>query len=152
MFKKDATLNTIWTMNDKSSDSNWKRGYVFLPLNTTVSNYQLILEASIKNAPSNGGDVSVDDLKITNADACRPTTADCEFKCPDGKCLLDTQVCNFEFDCPNGEEELNCGYNNVTFEDGYKGWNETSNGKFKWQIGNNDIVFNVGPSVGKFIF
>lgn len=64
-------------------------------------------------------------------------------------CLPLEKVCNFVNDCPNGEEELDCGYDEIDFQDGFKKWKETSgNGLYEWARRTKNTNFNNGPSTG----
>ena len=150
MFGKgDATLNlkqkafnsmlnetTIFTEMKNNGDV-WINRKV--PLPNTVYNYVLKFEGI--SGPSALGDIGLDDIKIT--DGLCPSN-DCVYQCANGTCLTSQQVCNFVNDCPNGEEETKCGYN-TTLESGTDGWNETSDGLFKWYRGAN--VLSSGPAI-----
>jgi hypothetical protein len=96
-------------------------------------NYQLIFEGVLGS--SNLGDIALDEIKIIdNLDLCKPkvNASECVFTCKNKTCLTQDKVCNFIKDCEAGEEEINCGYDNITFEDGYKNWTEISSGSYVW--------------------
>jgi hypothetical protein len=79
---------------------------------------------------STNSDLALDDLKITSGALCPDPGTACFFKCQNNTCLPQSKVCNFVNDCANGEDETQCGYRNITFENGFQGWNETSDGIF----------------------
>jgi hypothetical protein len=135
-FNSDLNGTVIWTDMNNYGDF-WNNAKVSLPNN--ISNYVLLFEGV--SGSSSYADIGLDDIKITN-ELC-PST-ECVFTCSNGTCLTSTQVCNFVNDCLNGEEEIKCGYNE-TFENDSSGWNETSNGLFKWKRGSN--VIGNGPAV-----
>ncbi len=57
---------------------------------------------------------------------------------------------NFINDCPDGEDEISCGYNNITFEnENYGKWNFSEDGLFVWTVGSDGDDYFSGPSIGK---
>ncbi len=135
-FNSASNGTTIWS-DMKNYGDVWVNAKVSLP--NMISNYVLKFEGI--SGPSSLGDIGLDDIKITN-ELC-PST-ECVYQCSDGTCLTAQKVCNFVNDCPDGDEEVKCGYN-TTLENGTNGWNETSNGLFKWYRGAN--VLSSGPAV-----
>jgi hypothetical protein len=144
-FNSYLNGSVIWSNTNNNGDV-WKYGSVSLP-NNFSSNYVLIIEGKVGG--SGKGDIALDDLKITNKKLCSSSGPSlCAFTCSNGACISEEKVCNFVKDCPNGEEETNCGYQNVTFETGYNNWKDLSTGSWKWTRKNNGDNLNNGPSVG----
>lgn len=157
----DATLNVrrkgytaefnqsvvIWTDKNNYGDL-WVYGSVSLPTNFS-SSYTLILEAI--SGPSAYGDIGLDDLKITQGALCPSKDSQCAYKCPtNNQCVPLAKVCNFISDCPNGEDEIDCGYNNITFENSTGKWVQSDDGLFKWVRDNGVAQLPTGPFIGNF--
>jgi len=141
--KSNGTV--VWTDMNNYGDV-WKYGSVTLPA-TFGSSYVIQMQAVA--GQNTNSDVALDDLKVTNNAECPTPDLLCSFKCPNGQCIPLPKVCNFVNDCPNGEEELDCAYNNITFENGQVGkWTNNTNGAFKWQLGRNGNGATTGPSTG----
>jgi len=142
--KSNGTV--VWTDMNNYGDT-WKYGSVTLPA-TFDSSYVIQMQAVA--GQNTNSDVALDDLKITNNAECPTPDFQCAFKCSNGQCIALPKVCNFVNDCPNGEEELDCAYNNITFENGQVGkWTNNTDGAFKWQLGRNGNGLTTGPSTGK---
>ncbi len=92
----------------------------------------------------------MDDFKIRNGELCPTAEFLCAFKCPTtNKCILENQVCNFIGDCPNSEDEFDCAYKKIDFENtNHEKWNISSDSKYKWIVGNNGDEYSTGPSIG----
>ncbi|GIX75939.1 MAM and LDL-receptor class A domain-containing protein 2 [Caerostris extrusa] len=74
-------------------------------------------------------DIALDDIEVTNK-KCYEVPNDA-FDCRDGTHVNASKVCDFEQDCPSGEDEVDCGECN--FEIGDCGWRETSSYYYeKW--------------------
>ncbi|XP_077978861.1 MAM and LDL-receptor class A domain-containing protein 1-like [Glandiceps talaboti] len=132
----------VFTLSGEQGE-DWFEAYVQLPAPGEV--YEVIIEAVI--GPDVMGDIAIDD--ITFADGVCPTPPPpCEFECNDGTgtCLPMTQVCDFNSDCLDGADEAVCGYH-CTFEQDQCGWNDTSNGQYKWKRWRGATpASNTGPS------
>ena len=152
----DATLNirlknsldplnksiVVWTDKNNYGDK-WVYGSISLVSNFSTS-YTILLEAV--SGPSAYGDIGLDDLKISEG-LCPSIDMQCAFNCSNGQCLPSSKVCNFVYDCPNGEEELWCGYDQIDFESGLGKWMQSNNGLFKWSRLNPGLVNGFGPSI-----
>ena len=143
----NRTSNILFS-DSNSYDNLWKYGSVYIN-NFVEQNYKIIVEGIV--GLNTIGDIALDDFSIFNdVTECKPPPSSCEFKCSNGTCLSSEKVCNFMNDCENGEEEVHCGYNDITFENGTKGWNETSYGLFRWNLNNYDNKLT-GPQTGNLI-
>ncbi|CAF0808194.1 unnamed protein product, partial [Brachionus calyciflorus] len=133
----------IWSDKNNYGDK-WVYASVSLPANYT-SSYTLLLEAI--SGSSSLADIAVDDLKLTNG-LCLSIDSQCAYKCPtNDQCIPLPKVCNFVMDCPNGEDEKQCGYNNINFENDTGKWIQSDDGLFKWSRLNNGLLTGLGPSV-----
>lgn len=124
-----ATQQELWKVSGNQGDQ-WKYGQV--QFGTNVANYRLVIEGSIGS--SYQGDIAIDDL-IVSAGTCPPGPTQppvCAYQCSDGKCVPPKKVCDFNRDCSDGGDEIDCGYD-CTFENNHAcKWNDTSRGSFKW--------------------
>ena len=113
--------------------------------NFNEPDYKVLVEGVVGTGMQ--GDIAVDDFKFVDGN-CPSPPSECAYQCSNNTCISDTKVCNFVNDCPNGEEENNCGYN-TNFETDIGGWVEIGNGTFKWvrSKGGNPLT-NTGPSIG----
>lgn len=112
----------------------WERGdVVIFPYSSTSQGVQWAFEAQAANVTNTDGIIAIDD--VTFAPECLAATGEMPviytstrppvcgfngFRCSNGKCISMTQLCDFQLDCPNGEDELNCGI--CDFENSTCGW------------------------------
>ena len=63
----------------------------------------------------------MDDINIYDGACAGATDAPtCQFYCDNGECLKDaTLVCNFQADCSDSSDELNCGMYHIQFQNLY---------------------------------
>lgn len=152
-YKSSLPGSVVWTETGNKGDV-WNLAQVSLPLNTTFSfsNYVLILEAVSGSSPTD--DIALDDLNILTGELCPSLNTTCAFKCQvNDQCVSEKQLCNFINDCPDGEDEKQCGYNNITFEnEEYGKWNFSQDTEYIWELGNDGDLFYTGPSIGKIKF
>ena len=79
--------------------------------------------------------IAIDNINLRMGEACPRVLS--EFTCyKSGNVTIDgAGVCDFKLDCPNGEDEANCGYS-CEFESrrsrDYCGWKDTSDAKDSW--------------------
>ena len=91
-------------------------------LNVKISNdideeYQILFIGRTKGRLS---DIALDEIDVTNKKCY--DVPDNAFDCRDGKHINMSKVCDFEKDCPSGEDEMNCG--ECDFEHGTCGWED----------------------------
>ena len=144
-----------WTANQTYADE-WRYAQVSVretdPRHPFAQyRYRLIIEAEVTQALVGNatGDVAIDDLKVTLDDVCPTAESECVFRCSrGGACISEKKYGNFVHDCPDGEEEIDSGYDRITFDHGNEGkWEHVDNGEFIWLVSNFG-EFITGPSVG----
>lgn len=125
----------------------WERGDVVIyPFSSTSKGFQWAIEAEVTNNTNmvnTDGIIAIDD--ITFDPLCQAATSEMPivftttavpicgvngFRCSNGKCINKTQICDFQPDCLNGEDEVNCGICN--FENSNCGWYDNSFGDHIW--------------------
>jgi len=145
-YRSSSNETILWT-DKKNYGDVWKYGSVSIPASTSF-NYILIVEAICGYGYQD--DIGMDDFRIRNGELCPSAEFLCAFKCPtNDQCIPENQVCNFVGDCPNAEDEANCAYKNIDFDnDNYQKWNISTDGKYKWIVGNNGDEYSTGPSTG----
>lgn len=134
-----GSFSSQWSRTTKVD--YWERAEVFLYVSSFSSkNYQIVIESQVSSTFSNqDGFIAIDDItfskecirstdpmQITSTTAPPPFCGYNGFRCSNGRCINNTQLCNFISDCPNGEDELNCGKCN--FEKDNCGWYDNSFG------------------------
>ncbi|XP_061173555.1 MAM and LDL-receptor class A domain-containing protein 2-like [Saccostrea echinata] len=124
-----STPKPVFTLSG-SQGQGWKQGSAELT-STTGQDYQVLIEGVVGSIM---GDIAIDDISVTSGHCTTPTVnPTCPFRCSNGQCLKSiNNVCDFNSDCPNGEDESNCGFN-CDFEQNHPTckWNSTSSG-FQW--------------------
>nr|XP_033815703.1 apical endosomal glycoprotein isoform X2 [Geotrypetes seraphini] len=105
-------------------------------------NFQVVIEGTIGEGEM--GCLALDDLylspgcKIANGSLSfskdpQPLSSPCtkgEFLCADNTCILEDLVCNFQNNCKDGTDEMNCG--GTDFESSDSDWMDRSIGRLKW--------------------
>lgn len=139
-------LSNQWSKTGSVGDY-WERADISLYISSFSSrNYQLVIEAQVSNLISNAnqdGIIAIDDIsfskecirsnedmQVTYTTARPPFCGFNGFRCSNGRCINNTQLCDFNKDCPDGEDEANCGKCN--FEKDYCGWYDNSFGGHVW--------------------
>jgi hypothetical protein len=130
--------------------------------------WQVIIEAQASNNTRDDGVIAIDDISFdSNCKAATdplptiitttrsPVCGSTGFKCSNNNCINQTQVCDFIIDCPNGEDEKNCG--SCDFEMDYCGWYDNSYGDHFWNksvAGDTLISYDhtLGTPNGSFAF
>lgn len=110
---------------------------------SSSKSWQVIIVAQAGNNTREDGVIAIDDLSFdqnckTASDPLPtiitttrpPVCGNSGFKCSNNKCINQTQVCDFIIDCPNGEDEKNCG--SCDFEVDTCGWFDNSYGDHFW--------------------
>lgn len=138
-------LYSKWSKTAPFVDA-WDRTDIYLSPTTFTSNvFQVAIEATVSNFTNQDGVVVVDDVTFTPecystneimpvvfTTTFTPTCGVNGFRCSNGKCLNKTQLCDFVRDCPNGEDEANCGI--CEFENSTCGWYDNSYGDHIWNL------------------
>jgi hypothetical protein len=95
-------------------------------------------------------DIALDDLFMINGELCPSPNITCAFKCQiNDQCVSEKQLCNFINDCPDGEDEIQCGYSGITFENQVYGkWNFSLDTEYTWQLGSDGDIYFTGPAIG----
>ncbi|KAH9499994.1 hypothetical protein Btru_076122 [Bulinus truncatus] len=141
--------------------SAWERNVIHIVSNV---NFQILIEASSDvSATVNQAVVAIDDTVFSSGCIVVPlflptpdyivttqpvTTSSCssgQHQCPDGRCILQTFVCDMKTDCDDGSDETDCGP--CEFETGTCGWYSISTGSLDWGVSNSGLMGVVGPSV-----
>ncbi len=148
-YKSSLPGLVLWT--DKGSKGDvWNLAQVPLPVNGTSAylNFVLIMEAVAGSSAID--DIALDDLLILNGGLCPSSNFSCSFKCQiNDQCINEKQLCNFINDCPDGEDEIQCGYGGITFENEVYGkWNFSLDTEYTWKLGNDGDSFFTGPTIG----
>ena len=134
-YEVGGYLSSRWTKVGSVGEF-WERGEVTIyPYSSTSPAVQWVIEAQVANVTNVDGIIAIDD--ITFDPECTipagemptvftttsvPTCGADGYKCPEwnGKCIKKSQLCDFQVDCPNGDDEKNCGI--CDFENSTCGW------------------------------
>ncbi|XP_053334693.1 apical endosomal glycoprotein [Clarias gariepinus] len=114
----------------------WVKAEIEFVVNST---FQILFVAAIRDQAYGG--IAVDD--ITLSPDCRLANASVlpeSFPKPPKKpCAEASKICDFNLDCTNGDDEAQCG--DFSYEQGGKGWTDTSIGNQGWRLMNDTDVF-----------
>lgn len=117
----------------------WVQGLVNL---TSTQEYTLAFEAVIGSGYSS--DIAIDDISIQTGFCPAVPLTSKMYTCTGGSSISALKVCDFVKDCPQGDDEKNCG--NCTFDATQCGWIDSSVGSFRWTRHNNGTeTANTGP-------
>lgn len=125
-----GSFTQLWSQIGEIGD-RWERSEVILGSFNTPR--QLIIEAVTSENTNESGIVALDDISFNTActeylgtlpTIVTTTTAKpCGvngYQCQDGTCISNTKICDFNSDCSNNEDEIDCG--TCDFENGMCGW------------------------------
>ncbi|CAL1289274.1 unnamed protein product [Larinioides sclopetarius] len=118
---KVKTLNDIAWKIEGDKGNKWFNRQININIDGVEiqEEYQILLIGMTKGALS---DIALDDIEVTNK-KCYEVPEDA-FDCRDGSHVNASKVCDFELDCPSGEDEYDCG--ECDFEHDDCGWREDS--------------------------
>jgi len=119
----------VWNAFGKESNS-WQQAVG--GLGRRNPGYQLIFEA-IRVRRS--GDMAIDDITFSNcALGANSTCASNQFKCKRGSCVDLSMVCDFNDDCGDRSDEMNCSsyQQNCNFETDLCNWQQDYSDDFQW--------------------
>jgi hypothetical protein len=142
----------LFSTSEAISEDAWMFKEVQLPDKSTSTidyPYSVVFEGVVGlNTASLKGQLAIDDIKLYNG-TCLGTTTPIpgQFDCLNGQFISFNQVCNFIFECFNGQDEKYCG--TCDFEDSKLcGWTDNSVGIFHWvRTRNGSQQNNLGPNL-----
>lgn len=132
-----ANLSTPFLLvKHESTDfiEEWKVNQLILAplLNQTTNIYRLLFEAT---SVSGTGRLMLDDFELFNG-PCPSLPSNCSITCdtPTGtnQCITSKQMCDFNKDCLNGNDENSCGYD-CDFDTNQCNYTDPSAGAYKWR-------------------
>ena len=131
----NLTARYLLIKHDSSDFINqWRINQIVLNslYNQTTNIYRLLFEAT---STSGFGRIMLDDFKLING-PCPSLPTNCSIQCntPNGtnQCIPTSQICDFNMDCLNGDDESICGYN-CDFEQNQCNYTDSSAGLYRWQ-------------------
>ncbi|XP_078052989.1 anaplastic lymphoma kinase isoform X3 [Augochlora pura] len=143
----DGVINLVIITNNTSSITGDKQGNnrarwekLLFNLGAISQPHQLLLELFI---PHENSSVGVDNIRLIDcfqqAPRVRTICTDDMFRCNNGTCLNNTQICNLIEDCADGEDEKqNCDKipknARCNFEDGWCGWKNVPGKLLNWTL------------------
>ncbi|XP_036360425.1 MAM and LDL-receptor class A domain-containing protein 1-like isoform X2 [Octopus sinensis] len=131
------SLKAIWTRNNTISHQ-WVEEHV------TVGSQYINFEMVIGSIAGSNGSIAIDDVMLMKG-LC-PNEQEEKFTCKSGQKISKEKVCDFIFDCPDYDDEDNCG--SCSFEDDMCTWTDISHGSFEWVRGRNgNNITESGPSI-----
>ncbi|XP_029469954.1 apical endosomal glycoprotein [Rhinatrema bivittatum] len=160
--KTSEKLNEVGGKAGDRGEGWFRERVVFLVPET----FQMIIEGAIGEGEI--GDLALDDLYLSPGciavneslpafNDSQPPSSLCkkgQFLCADNTCISEDLVCNFQEDCENGIDEINCGTAN--FESSNNGWMDRSIGRLKWARTNASVMlpernYTTNSSAGHYL-
>lgn len=141
------TISSLTTQNQHSSlfQANGNKGQKWIKASVNITSTQeftLAFEAVIGSGFLS--DIAIDDISMQSGFCPWSSNINQVFQCSGGKTVSSQKVCDFIKDCPQGDDETNCG--NCTFDQAQCGWIDSSAGSFRWERHNNGTeTSNTGP-------
>ncbi|XP_051533001.1 apical endosomal glycoprotein [Myxocyprinus asiaticus] len=124
----ERQIYPVWERGGSLGDL-WVKTEVEFVVNST---FQILFVAAIRDHAYGG--IAIDDIvlspecRLTNESMPKPIFP----KPPAQPCTEDSQICDFEMDCLNAEDEAQCG--DFSYEKGSSGWTDTSIGSQAWEL------------------
>ncbi|CAF4840990.1 unnamed protein product, partial [Rotaria sp. Silwood1] len=148
----NMTAHDLLVKHESNDFTNeWKINQIVLNplLNQTSNVYRLLFEGI---SISGVGRLMLDDFELING-PCPPLPNNCLIQCDTStsprQCIPTNQICDFNIDCLNGDDERLCGYD-CTFESDQCNYTDSSVGVYKWRrqrAGLSVPGTNSGPSI-----
>ncbi|KAH9361357.1 hypothetical protein HPB48_019773 [Haemaphysalis longicornis] len=138
VVEKNSSRSTLLALR-KFETGEWKKVTVKIG-QRTHGGWHLRLEAT---PPTPQSGLAVDQISLLQCGRHAPLGTDCEskgqFSCKGspGICFHNSQLCDWNLDCPDGYDEVNCSRfpERCSFEDGFCGWqDEPGEGHSHWTI------------------
>ncbi|XP_077537457.1 MAM and LDL-receptor class A domain-containing protein 1-like isoform X2 [Haemaphysalis longicornis] len=138
VVEKNSSRSTLLALR-KFETGEWKKVTVKIG-QRTHGGWHLRLEAT---PPTPQSGLAVDQISLLQCGRHAPLGTDCEskgqFSCKGspGICFHNSQLCDWNLDCPDGYDEVNCSRfpERCSFEDGFCGWqDEPGEGHSNWTI------------------
>ncbi|XP_062522144.1 MAM and LDL-receptor class A domain-containing protein 2-like isoform X2 [Corticium candelabrum] len=109
---------TLWHASN-STGRGWKQAVVNIGLQ-----HQVKVEISASyDATAVNNYVAIDDIMLSNCEAPVPTAcAKGQYTCSNDYCISDDLFCDFNNDCGDSSDEINCPATDCSFESGTCGW------------------------------
>ncbi|CAF4203919.1 unnamed protein product, partial [Rotaria sordida] len=131
----NMTADDLLVKHESNDFTNeWKINQIVLNplLNQTSNVYRLLFEGI---SISGVGRLMLDDFEFING-SCPSLPNNCSIQCDTStdlrQCIPTNQICDFNRDCLNGDDERLCGYD-CTFESDQCNYTDSSVGVYKWR-------------------
>ncbi|CAF4086941.1 unnamed protein product, partial [Rotaria sordida] len=131
----NTTANDLLVKHESNDFTNeWKINQIVLNplLNQTSNVYRLLFEGI---SISGVGRLMLDDFEFING-SCPSLPNNCSIQCDTStdlrQCIPTNQICDFNRDCLNGDDERLCGYD-CNFESDQCNYTDSSVGVYKWR-------------------
>ncbi|KAF5896237.1 apical endosomal glycoprotein, partial [Clarias magur] len=143
----ERNIYPVWERGGSLGDL-WVKAEIEFVVN---SPFQILFVAAIRDQAYGG--IAVDD--ITLSPDCRLSNGSVppEYfpKPPKKPCAEASKICDFNLDCTNRDDEVQCG--DFSYEQGSKGWTDTSIGIQGWRLMNDtsttDVFLYVAKAAGQ---
>ncbi|KAF7696752.1 hypothetical protein HF521_005170 [Silurus meridionalis] len=143
----EKQIYPVWERGGSLGDL-WVKAEIEFVVNST---FQILFVAAIRDQAYGG--IAVDDISLSpecrlSNESVRPEKFP---KPPKKPCAEASKICDFNKDCPEGDDEAQCG--DFSYKQGSKGWTDISVGSQSWKIMENassaEVFLYVGESAGQ---